>query len=424
MEDILTNVCGLDVHKETVVACIIKNKPTFGPVTDPSKATVTTEIRTYSTLYDDLQKLRLWLEAEKCHDIAMESTGIYWHPIYDVLETAYDGDINLLVVNARHMKNVPGKKTDVKDAEWIASLLRAGLLRGSFIPPEEIRQLRQLTRYRKTIVEDICAQKNRIEKFLQSSGYKLSNFLTDIFGVSGRSLINILINKGKITPRDVELELRGNAKHKIKDMRSALNGVMNDHQRQFLALQLEHLDSLISHQKKVEGDIDALSSQFSSEIDLLTTIPGIGQTAAKAIIAEIGVDMSRFPTADHFTKWAGLSPGDNESAGKKKSTRITFGNTYVKGLICECAWCMVRSRNTYLSQFYWRLKARRGAKKAIIAVARKMLVIVYIMLSNGIPYSEEQFEKARNKQDEMRVRKIIKDAARLGLKVTKAQDIA
>ena len=318
MEDILTNVCGLDVHKETVVACIIKNKPTIGPVTDPSKATVTTEIRTYSTLYDDLQKLRLWLEAEKCHDIAMESTGIYWHPIYDVLETAYDGDVNLLVVNARHMKNVPGKKTDVHDAEWIASLLRAGLLRGSFIPPEEIRQLRQLTRYRKTIVEDICSQKNRIEKFLQSSGYKLSNFLTDIFGVSGRSLINILINEGKITPRDVELELRGAAKHKIKDMRSALNGVMDDHQRQFLALQLEHLDSLLSHLKKIEKDIDARSSQFSKEIDLLTTIPGIGQTAAKAIIAEIGVDMSRFPSADHFTKWAGLSPGDNESAGKKK----------------------------------------------------------------------------------------------------------
>jgi len=318
MKDILTNACGLDIHKETVVACIIKNKPKFGALTDVSKTTLTTEIRTYSTLYDDLQKLRLWLEAEKCHDVAMESSGIYWHPIYDVLETAFGGDINLLVVNARHMKNVPGKKTDVKDAEWIASLLRAGLLRGSFIPPEEIRQLRQLTRYRKTIVQDICTQKNRIEKFLQSSGFKISNFLTDIFGVSGRCLINVLINTGMITPKDVERELRGAAKLKIKDMRHALNGLLNEHQRKFLSLQLEHLDSLSLHLKKAEEDIDALSSSFSSEFDLLTTIPGIGLTAAKSIISEIGVDMTRFPTCDHMTKWAGLSPGDNESAGKKK----------------------------------------------------------------------------------------------------------
>jgi len=318
MQDILTNACGLDIHKETVVACIIKNKPILESCADESKVTVTTEIRTFSTLHDDLQKLCLWLESEECLDVAMESTGIYWHPVYDVLETAFDGNINLLVVNARHMKNVPGKKTDVKDAEWIASLLRVGLLRGSFIPPVEIRQLRQLTRYRKTIVEDICTQKNRIEKFLQSSGYKLSSFLTDVFGTSGRSLMKILVSKGKITSKDVERELRGAARKKIKDMRHALNGVMNEHQRHFLSLQLEHLDSLISHQKKVEGDIEAKSAPFSDEIELLTTIPGIGPTAAEAIIAEIGADMSCFPTANHFTKWAGMSPGDNESAGKKK----------------------------------------------------------------------------------------------------------
>jgi len=424
MQDILTNVCGLDVHKETVVACIIKNKPEFKPLVNPSKVSVSTEIRTYSTLYDDLQKLRLWLEAEKCYDVAMESTGVYWHPVYDVLENTNDGNVNLLVVNAHHMKNVPGRKTDINDAEWIASLLRAGLLKASFIPPEEIRQLRQLTRYRKTIVEDITTQKNRIEKFLQSSGYKLSTFLSDIFGVSGRSLLDILIDEGKITPKDVERELRGRAKSKIADMRYALNGVMNAHQRSFLSLQLEHLDSLISHQKKIEGDIETQSNPFSNEIELLTTIPGIGLIAAKAIIGEIGINMSCFPTADHFTKWAGMSPGDDESAGKKKDTRITHGNTWIKGLICECAWSIVSRRSTYLSQFYWRLKARRGAKKAIIAVGRKMLVIIYIMLRDGIPYREEQFEKARLKQDEMRVRKIYKDAARLGLTVTKTQETA
>jgi transposase len=317
MQDILEICCGLDVHKKTVVACIIKSRPSDNLGVNSDKST-TKEIRTFSTLLGDLNSLKSWLEEENCHHVAMESTGIYWVPIYEVLETAFNGNIELLVTNARHMKNVPGKKTDIKDSEWIATLLRAGLLRASFIPPEEIRELRELTRYRKNIVEDMSSQKNRIEKFLQSHGFKFSNFLTDVFGVSGRALLSILVKKGFVTESDIKNELRGVAKAKADDLKLAINGKLNNHQKKLLKTQLEFLDRINAHLITIEESIEEASGRFNEQIELLITIPGIGLTAAKSIIGEIGIDMSKFPTAEHFCSWAGLSPGENESAGKKK----------------------------------------------------------------------------------------------------------
>lgn len=331
MQAILDICCGLDVHKETVVACIIKTR--FPTVLELDRDNVTKKIRTFKTFLDDLTELRNWLESENCHHVAMESTGVYWFPVYDTLETAFDGDIEILVTNARHMRNVPGKKTDIKDSEWIATLLRAGLLRGSFIPVAEVRELRQLTRYRKNIVEDINTKKNRIEKTLQQAGFKLSTFLSDVFGVSGRNLLNVLVNKGKLTHRDVDNEVKRISEAKKAEIKYSINGELNSHQREFLKMQLAHLDKLSAHLTAVEESICVKSQPFEHQINNLNTMPGIAVTSATAIIAEIGTDMSKFPSSEHFCSWAGVVPGNNESAGKK-SSRITFGNHYIKVLIC------------------------------------------------------------------------------------------
>jgi transposase len=316
MQPILDICCGLDVHKESVVACIIKTKTKT--VLDRKQEDVEKEIRVFKTFLNDLIDLKNWVEANNCHHVAMESTGVYWYPVYDALETAFNGDIEILVTNARHMKNVPGKKTDIKDAEWIATLLRAGLLRGSFIPPVDIRELRQLTRYRKNIVEDINKQKNRIEKSLQQAGFKLSTFLSDVFGVSGTNLINVLITKGTITPSDVDKEVKRISPEKKAEIKFAINGKLTAHQRSLLKMQMSLLNELNKHLASVEDSIAAVSEKFEKQINCLDTIPGIAITSATAIIAEIGIDMSKFPTAEHFCSWAGLCPGDNQSAGKKK----------------------------------------------------------------------------------------------------------
>ena len=316
MQTILHNCCGMDVHKDSVVACIIKSDPS--KPAENVKDEVAKEIKVFGTFPDDLAQLKAWLESEDCRHVAMESTGIYWIPIYEALENAHGGKIDIKVVNARHMKNVPGKKTDIKDSEWIARLLRAGLLAGSFIPPQDVRELKQLTRYRKNIVQDVTTQKNRIEKTLQQAGFKLSTFLSDIFGVSGRNLIRVLIKQGRIFSSDVESETRRISKEKKAEIKRAINGQLTKKQRDFLQLQTNMLDSLLTHLEAVEKSIAALSEKWEGDIERLCTIPGIAKTSATAIIGEIGTEMGKFPTAEHFCSWAGLAPGDNESAGKKK----------------------------------------------------------------------------------------------------------
>lgn len=311
MQDILEICCGLDVHKDTVVACLLKGNLDG----NPSK-----EIRTFSTLLPELEKLKLWLEEEQCNHVAMESTGVYWYPVYTTLESAFDGAMVLIVANARHMKNVPGKKTDIKDAEWIATLLRAGLLQGSFIPSEEVRELRELTRYRRSIVQEITSQKNRIEKYLQSYGFKLSTFLSDIFGVSGRAIIEHLAQHGQISSDKVQLYVKGRAKSKTDDIKIAVNGKLRQHQREFLTMLLNKLDENYAHLNVIELKIEAALQIFQLQIQQLDGIPGINIAAASAIIAEISVDMSKFTTSDHICSWARLSPGNNEVLVKKKHT--------------------------------------------------------------------------------------------------------
>lgn len=316
MQDILEICCGLDVHKETVVACLLKG----GNDNKPEAKT-----RTFSTLIPNLEELKTWLEEENCRHVAMESTGVYWQPVYNALEGAFDGTIVLIVANARHMKNVPGKKTDIKDAEWIATLLRAGLLQGSFVPSQPIRRLRDLTRYRKSIVEEISSQKNRIEKHLQSCGFKLSTFLTDIFGVSGRAIIDHLARFGSISPEEVDPLVKKRARTKLNDIKQAVNGNMDTLQRDFLKMLLKHLDDSCEHLQVIEQKIDEELLKYHRQLEQLDGIPGISITAAAAILAEIGIDMSQFKTAEHICSWAGLSPGNYESAGKKSPPVHSMG---------------------------------------------------------------------------------------------------
>ena len=309
MQDILECCCGLDIHKDSIVACLLKgplNKQPFS------------EIKVFSTLLSDLESLKEWLVKENCMHVAMESTGIYWIPVYETLETAFDGHMSLIVANARHMKNVPGKKTDMKDAEWIATLLRAGLLNGSLIPEKEIRELRDLTRYRKSVISEITSQKNRIEKFLQSCGFRLSSFISDIFGASGSAIIKHLYTYGSITIKELDTCLKTQTRNKINEIMQAINGKLDKHQRQFLKMMFEHLESLKAHLSEVESQINLSIQKYDHYIELIDGIPGIDKTAASTILAEIGTDMSKFKTSEHICSWAGLSPGNNESAGKKK----------------------------------------------------------------------------------------------------------
>ena len=364
-----------------------------------------------------MEKLREWVVASDCRTIAMESTGIYWQPVYELLETCFDEEIHLLVVNARHMKNVPGKKTDIRDAEWIAALLRAGLLKSSFIPDKEFRELRHLTRYRKKVISDITSQKNRIDKFLQSSGFRLSMFLSDIFGVSGRNIMRHLCAYGSIDRKAMDTCLKTQTRNRIDEILISVNGNLSVHQREFLNMMLVYLEQIERHKKLVESAIEVEIEKHSQALSLLCSIPGIDVTAASAIIAEIGTDLSAFPTAEHLCSWAGLSPGNNESAGKRKSTHIGKGNNYLKSMLCEIAWVICGKRKLYLSGWYWRIKQRKGSKRATVALARKLLSIIYTMLKTGQLYDEDCFEQRRKQCEQKRTSRMVHELTRLGFRV-------
>jgi transposase len=411
MEDILDCCCGLDVHKESIVACLLQ-----GPLGNGLKPQ--SEVREFGTQLKDLLALRKWLEEHKCNHVAMESTGIYWQPVYAILETSLSDDMHLLVVNARHMKNVPGKKTDMRDAEWIATLLRAGLLKGSFVPERDIRDLRQFTRYRKALIRDITSQKNRIEKLLQSNGFRLSTFLSDIFGSSGSALMHQLVQVGFITKQSLDICLKARARQKASEILSSLNGTLSVPQRKLLKMQLAHLADLQDNLREVETEIHDGFSQFQEPIELLDSIPGIDQTAAYTILAEVGKEMAAFPTAQHICSWAGLAPGNYKSANKQKKQRITQGNKYLKTILCEVAWVIASHKKLYLSSWYWRLKQHTDSKRAIVALARKLLVIIYTMLKTEQLYNEQKFLERKKASEQRKVKRMVYELSQLGYAVS------
>jgi len=373
MEVIYKRCCGLDVHKEIVVACLL--------IREGGK--VVKEIRTFLTMTVDLVVLHDWLKAHQVTHVAMESTGIYWRPVFNLLEE----DFTVLLVNAAHIKTVPGRKTDVKDCEWIADLLSHGLLRGSFIPPEPIRDLRDLTRYRKTLTDERVREVNRLHKFLEAANIKLSSVATDVMGVSGRAMLEAL-TAGSTDPQVLSELAKGRLRKKLPELRKALEGRFRSHHRFMVAEILTHLDFLDEAIERVSQEVSNRIVPFSQKVEVLDPVPGINQRMAEDVLSEMGVDMSYFPSHGHAASWTGLCPGNNESAGKRKSGKTRKGNQWLRRYLIEAAWAAVRKRGTYLSALYYRLVPRRGKKKAIVAVAHSLLVMIYHILKDQVPYHE------------------------------------
>ena len=373
MEVIYKRCCGLDVHKETVVACLL--------IREGGK--VLKEIRTFLTMTVDLVVLHDWLKAHQVTHVAMESTGIYWRPVFNLLEE----DFTVLLVNAAHIKAVPGRKTDVKDCEWIADLLSHGLLRGSFIPPEPIRDLRDLTRYRKSLTDERVREVNRLQKFLEAANIKLSSVATDVMGVSGRAMLEAL-TAGSTDPQVLSELAKGRLRKKLPELKKALQGRFRSHHRFMVAEILTHLDFLDEAIERVSQEVSSRIAPFSRKVELMDLVPGINQRVAEGVLSEMGVEMSSFPSHRHVASWAGLCPGNNESAGKRKSGRIRKGNQWLRRYLIEASWAAVRKRGTYLSALYYRLVPRRGKKKAIVAVAHALLAMIYHILKDQVPYYE------------------------------------
>jgi transposase len=375
MEVMYESVSGLDVHKKTVVACVRR----VG-----AGGRVWKEVRTFATMTQNLLALKAWLKEHGVTHVAMESTGILWRPVYNLLED----DFTVLVVNARHLKQVPGRKTDVKDCEWIAQLLQGGLLRGSFVPPRDRRELRDLTRHRVKLVQQHTQVVNRLHAVLQDANIKLSSVATNILGVSGREMIEAL-QRGDDDPEQLAELARGRLRAKLPQLRTALEGQVREHHRFLLAMLVDQLDYLAAAIDKVGQRIEAISSpSFRAAVELLTTADGIQQRTAETVLAEIGTDMAPFRTHKHLSSWAGTCPGNNESAGKRKSGKTPKGNRWLRGALGEAAWAASHKKNTYLAAQFRRLAARRGKKRAIVALSHTLLVAIYHMLRQHTVYTE------------------------------------
>lgn len=406
MQDLLERCAGLDVHKDSVVATVIAGK---------AGKRLVKETQSFGTMTPDLLELSDWLASFECTHVAMESTGVYWKPVFNVLEANFD----VIVVNARHIKHVPGRKTDVKDSDWIAQLLRKGLLAASFIPPKPIRELRDLTRYRKKLVNQRTAERNRIQKFLEDANIKMGSVLSDIFGVSGMRILNALLSEDPPSPEELAQTVHGKVKPKIPQLVRSLQGNLSEHHRFLLRTIFQHLESIEDCLEQMEAQIEAMLTAYDEQIERLDGIPGVSRDTAAVIVAEMGVDMSKFPSANHVSSWAGVSPGNNESAGKKKSTRTTKGDRSLKTALCEAAQAASKTR-TYLGSKYWALAKRRGKKKATIAIAHKILTIAYYMLLNDEDYKELGADYLLKRNQERIERQLANRLRSMGYQVEKS----
>jgi transposase len=403
--DILFACCaGLDVHKETVVATVRRRQ---------EGGKVWQQTRRYGTMTEQLLELADWLEAEGVTHLAMESTGVYWKPIWNLLEDRF----TIVLVNAQHIKHVPGRKTDVIDSEWIAQLLQCGLLRGSFVPPMPQRQLRELTRQRRQLVHSKTAVANRIQKVLEDANIKLGSVATDVLGVSGRDMLRALI-AGEEDPHKLAELARRKLRAKIPALRLALRGRVTAHHRFLLGLlldELTHLEGLIA--RLTARITEVLPAPFAEAIQRLATIPGIDERAAENILAETGIDMDVFPTAGHLSSWTGMCSGQRESAGKRQSGRTRKGNQWLRTTLVQVAWAASRTKHTYLSAQYRRLTARRGKKRALVAVGHTILVMIYHLLRQGTTYAELGADYFDKLDSERLTRTLVRRLERLGHEV-------
>jgi transposase len=401
MQVVYERCCGLDVHKAKVVACLLAGKQK--------------EIQTFTTMTEDLLRLATWLTDVGCTHVAMESTGVYWKPVYNLLE---ETGMTVLVVNARHIKAVPGRKTDVKDAEWIADLLRHGLLRGSFIPDRPQRELQELIHYRRSLIDERTREVNRIQKVLEGANIKLSAAISDVVGVGGRKMLGRIV-EGETDPEAIVGAVQTkHLKATQEELKRSVQGFVGPHQRMMLEIQLEHIDSLNDKIAYIDAALKERMHPFADQIARLDTIPGINVVGAQEIIAAIGTDMSRFPTAKHLASWAKLCPGTNESAGKRGSGATGKGNPYIRTTLAEAAWGASHTKDTYLRAQYYRIRMRKGEKRAVIAVGHSILVIVYNLLKYGGTYNDLGGNYFDEHSKEAATRQAVRRLERLGHKVT------
>jgi transposase len=403
MEVIHKNCAGLDVHKKSIAAAVIvEGRPK--------------EIRIFGTMTADLLELSDWLMSCGVTHVAMESTGEYWKPIFNILENNFE----VILANAQHISKVPGRKTDVSDAEWIADLLRHGLLRASFIPPVGQRELRELTRFRSTFVMERATLVNRVQKVLESCNIKLASVATNVLGVSGRAILEAIIS-GTATPEQMAELSKGKLRSKREELSRALQGRVKPHHRFVLTELLSQIDGLDETIARFDHEIEEYCRPFEEAVALLDTIPGVARETAENIVAEIGTDMSRFPSPDHLASWAGVAPGNNESAGKKRTGRTRKGNKPLGVALNQAANAASHTKNTYLSAQYHRLAGRRGKKRAVVAVAHSILIIAYFILQRHVPYFELGSDYFDKRRPETTAKRLVSRLEHLGYQVSLQQ---
>jgi transposase len=404
MEVVYERCCGIDVHKRSATACVLIS----GPGGRPTK-----EVRTFETMTDDLLALGDWLAGHGVTHVAMESTGVYWKPLWNLFEERF----TLLLVNAAHVKVVPGRKRDVGDAEWLADLLRHGLLRPSFVPDRAERELRELTRYRSSLVRERSAEVNRLQKTLEGANIKLAGVVSDVLGVSARAMLAELVAGQEDAKALADLAV-GQLREKLPALERALTGRMSAHQRFMLAQHLSHIDALDAQIAEVGAQIAERMRPFEAQLAVLDSIPGIGRWSAEVIVAEIGTDMGRFPSADHLASWAGMCPGHDESAGKRRSGKTRKGSPWLRVTLTEAAYAAGRSKDTFLSARYHRLVARRGKKRAAVAVGRTILELCHELLTTGQYYDDTQARTRSQRVPMTEEERLVKRLERLGHRVT------
>jgi transposase len=404
VRDNLRRCCGIDVHKNSVTVCVLA---------PAGQRHIEIKKRKFRTFTRDLKQLRSWLKHCQVTEIAMESTGQYWRPLWNLLEGEFT---KLILVNPQHIKGLNGYKTDPKDAQWIADLLESGKLRGSWVPSRSIRELRDLTRHRVNVLEDLNRAKNRIEQLCQTGNIKVSSVATDLFGVSGRKMLKAII-EGKRDAGWMADYARGQLRNKRRELELALEGTFTSEQRWLLEKELRQVEWLEGQVEGLEKEIERRVSEFEEAIQRLLTIPGIDRKTAWTIVAEIGVDLSAFADAKHLASWAGLCPGNRESGGKRMSGRVRKSNRYVKRALCQAAWAASHTKNTYLSAFYRRMAVRKGAPKAVMALAHHMMVVIHQVLSRKEEYVEMGGDYYDRRNKPKTVARLVARLARLGYQV-------
>ena len=410
MEVLHPHCAGLDIHKDSVVAC----------VRHMVEGKVTTKVKSFLTTTRELMELSDWLSAEGATHIAMEATGVYWKPVWHILA---DGEFELVLANAAHVKNVPGRKSDVKDAVWLADLMAHGLIRGSFVPDAPTQQMRDLLRTRKQFVRERTSHVQRIQKALEDANIKLDSVVSDLLGLSGRRMLEALI-AGETDPLKLAVLAHRRIQASAAELEAALRGRVTAHHRFLLQLHLDHVDALDAAIARIDREVDGNVEPFRAAIELLTTIPGVSRLSAEVIVSEIGLDMERFATDAQLIGWAGLCPRNDESAGKRRSTQMKKGAPWLKTTLVQCAWSATRNKNGYLAAQYVRLRSRRGGKKAIGAVAASILTAIHHMLKNGTRYQDLGADHFDRRAKGKHVLSLLRRLQNLGVTVQITSSIA